>query len=129
MTELIAVITSFLDRYGLPLVLLGAVLYGLYKWIIPLIIEAYKKQQEYFFSEIQRLNKESREDRATLLEAFHQNTKAFQELRSTMDEMRKDLNAVKEEVTHVKEDVSDVYKIVARGKGIINGGDYYKKDE
>lgn len=113
---------DILDRYGIPLAILGIIGYTLYKFIIPSVVRQLEKQQEYYLVEIERLHKESSEDRKVVMDLVKQNNETNAKLQITLEGLTRQLESV-------QKDVSEVYKLVAREKRLINGSkEHYGED-
>lgn len=101
-----------LDKYGIPSFILMAVGYAVYKFFIPIVISQYERQQKFLYGEIERLNREAKEDRDTLLTLIKQNNETNSKLQITLENLT-------QQIERTQKDISTIYQLVEQDKRVI----------
>ncbi len=119
MLDATALFTAIRD-VGLAVVIIVLSLWGLWKVVIPAVINQFKTQQDYYIAEIKSLRDEARNDKQLMFEAFRANTEANTQLKNTLEQVNDQLATLSTEVATVKNDMTKVYLILGNDKKLID---------
>jgi len=97
---------------GLIAVIVLVSMWGIWKVIVPAVINQQQSQMNYYIEEIRSLRQESREDKQKMFDAFNLNSEtnaklqvALNNINAQLYELTRDVVALKEELERIHEEV------------------------
>jgi uncharacterized coiled-coil DUF342 family protein len=109
MTDPSAVLAAIRD-VGLAAVIILLSLWGIWKVIIPAIIDQQQQQTDFYVAEIKSLRQEAREDKQRMFEAFNQNSEVNKALQAALNNISAQIVELSRDVVALQEKVDSISK-------------------